>query len=88
MNLCHMINVIAVGPVDTEPMIILKMSELLKLMMKFCKSRKCRLGIESLHRVKTIQKGSGCSEWNRTCKSLPAVVKLLPWQQPPNWLIV
>ena len=53
MNLCHMISLI---PVGTEFMIILVMSELLKL-MKFCKSRKCRLGIESLYRVKTIQKG-------------------------------
>ena len=33
-------------------MIIFKMSELLKLMMKFCKNKKCRLSIESLHRVK------------------------------------
>ena len=41
-----------------ETMIMFKMSELLKLLMKFCKSRKYRLSIESLHRIKTIQKGN------------------------------
>ena len=66
-------------------MIILKMSELLKLMMKFCNSRKCRLSTESLHRVKTIQKGSVKTAKLRSIQLFTMALLQVPCLKPRFW---